>query len=277
VSASPPTPLPAVRRLLTHPRVAPLVSIALLSRFTTNPPRFLLAELAGRGRVVAHRIRRSESTVVLQHGTPDLHTFHELFHDQIYAPPPEVHAALAQLAEPRIVDIGANVGMFGAWALARWPAAEIDAFEPDPRNAALHRRAIAADPRDGRWRLYEVAAAAADGEMRFLAGRYMMSRPATAADRDVTTVPTRDVLPLLQRADVVKIDAEGSEWEILGDPRFSSTTARAIALEYHPELCPEDEPRAAAVRRLVAAGFLVQDVPSEAPSGYGSLWAWRAD
>jgi FkbM family methyltransferase len=268
---------PALRRLLTHPRVAPLVSSALLARLTTNPARFMLAELAGRGRVVAHRIRRGGTTVVLQHGTLDFHTFHELFHQQIYATPPEVDAALAELGQaPRILDIGANVGMFGAWALGRWPAAEIDAFEPDPRNAALHRRAIASDPRGGRWRLHEVAAGAADGEMRFLTGRYMMSRPATAADTDVTTMPTRDVLPLLQRADLVKIDAEGSEWAILDDPRFTSTTARALALEYHPELCPEDDPRAAAVRRLEDAGFVVQDVPTEAPSGYGSLWAWRA-
>jgi FkbM family methyltransferase len=268
---------PAARRLLTHPRVEPLVSIALLARLTTNPARFVLAELAGRGRVVAHRIRGGGTTVVLQHGTLDFHTFHELFHEQIYAPPPEVDAALAELARPpRILDIGANVGMFGAWALARWPEAEIDAFEPDPRNAALHRRAIAADPRGGRWRLHEAAAAAADGEMRFLAGRYMMSRPATAAETDVTTVPTRDVLPLLQRADLIKLDAEGSEWAILDDPRFASTTARALALEYHPELCPEDEPREAAVWRLEAAGFFVQDVPTGAPSGYGSLWAWRA-
>ena len=48
---------PAVQRLLTHPRVEPLVATALLARLTTNPARFMLAELAGHGRVVAHRLR----------------------------------------------------------------------------------------------------------------------------------------------------------------------------------------------------------------------------
>jgi FkbM family methyltransferase len=268
---------PAARRVLTHPRVAPFASRAIGSLSTTNPPRFLLAELVGRGRVVTHRIRGGGGTVALQHGTMDFNTFDELFSQQIYATPAGVDAALAALpGAPRILDIGANVGMFGAWALTRWPDAEIDAFEPDPRNAALHRTAIAADPRGGRWRLHQAAAAAADGEMRFVAGQFMMSRPATADDTAVTTVPTRDVLPLLQRVDLVKLDAEGSEWAILDDPRFASTTARALALEYHPEMCPEQDARAAAVRRLEAAGFVVQDVPTPAPTGYGSLWAWRA-
>ena len=267
---------PAVRRLLAHRRIAPLVATAGRARLTANPARFALAEVVARGRVVAHRMRGGNAVVVIQHGTLDLNTFDELFFEQIYAPPPEVEASLSQLHRPpRIVDIGANVGMFGAWALARWPAAEIDAFEPDPRNASLHRRAIAADRRGGKWRLHEVAAAAEDGEMRFLGGRYMMSRPATAGEADAASVPQRDVLPLLQQADLIKIDAEGSEWAILNDPRFTSIAACALTLEYHPELCPEDKPRAAAVRRLEEAGFLVQDAPTHAPPGYGSLWAWR--
>ena len=271
-----PVPAAAARRLLTHPRVEPVVSTALLARLVANPARFALAELAGRGRVVAHRVRRGGAIVVLEHGTPDVQAFDELFYQQIYAPPPEVEEAVAALGRaPRILDVGANIGLFGAWALARWPGAEIDAFEPDPRNAALHRRAIAASGRGGAWRLHETAATVADGEMRFVTGRYAMSGPATDADADATSVPARDVLPLLERADLVKIDAEGSEWAILDDPRFAATAARAIALEYHPELCPEPEPRAAAVGRLCAAGFSLRDVPTHAPPGYGSLWGWR--
>lgn len=263
------------RRLLEHPRVEPLVSTALLARLTANPARFMLAEVAGKGRVVAHRLRDSGVTVVIEHGSPDRLTFNELFFEEIYAPPPEVERALERLGRPpRIVDIGANVGMFGAWAMARWPGAEIDAFEPDPRNAALHRLAIAEAGQSSTWRLHEAAAAASDGNMRFVTGRYMMSRPATAADSEAATVPAHDVLPLLHEADLVKIDAEGSEWAILDDARFAASKIGVVALEYHPELCPEDETRAAAVRRLESAGFAVRDAPTHAPPGYGSLWAW---
>jgi FkbM family methyltransferase len=270
-----PVPPAAGRRLLTHPRVEPLVSTALLARLVANPARFALAELAGHGRVVTHRVRRGGAIVLLEHGTPDVQSFDELFYQQIYAPPPEVDAALAALGRaPRILDVGANIGLFGAWALARWPGAEIEAFEPDPRNAALHRRTIAANGGGG-WRLYEAAATVADGEMRFLTGRYAMSGPATETDADAASVPARDVLPLLAWADLVKIDAEGSEWAILDDPRFAATTARALALEYHPDHCPEDDARTAAVRRLRGAGFTLRDVPTQAPPGYGSLWAWR--
>jgi FkbM family methyltransferase len=269
-----PVPSTAVRRLLTHPRVEPLVSTALLAGRTSNPARFVLAEVAARGRVVSHRPRNGGPEVLLEHGTPDIQAFDELFYQEIYAPPTEVDAALARLGRPpRLLDIGANIGLFGAWAHARWPGAEIDAFEPDPRNAAIHRRAIAATGGAG-WRLHEAAASVANGEMRFAAGHYATSGPAAPDDRAAITVPARDVLPLMSRADLVKLDAEGSEWAILGDPRFPGEAVRVIALEYHPELCPGDDARAAAVARLDAAGFDVMDAPTQAPPGYGSVWAW---
>lgn len=266
----------AVRRVLRHRWIEPLVSTALLARLVANPSRFALAQLVGRGRRVRHRLRDGDGIVILEHGTPDVQAFDELFYQRIYAPPPEVDAALAALGRPpRILDVGANIGLFGAWAVARWPGARIDAFEPDPRNAAIHQQAIAASGHAGDWRLSVAAAAAADGEMRFVTGRFAMSRPATADEEAATIVPARDVLPLLVAADLVKIDAEGSEWAILDDPRFTSTTACAVALEYHPELCPEDDARTAAIRRLKAADLNVRDVRTQAPPGYGSLWGWR--
>jgi FkbM family methyltransferase len=265
-----------LRPIFKHRYVEPLVSIGLLARLVRHPARFALAQGVGRGRLVAHTLRDGGLVVMLEHGTPDVYAFDEIFYRRIYDPPAEVDAALASLGtSPAIVDIGANIGLFGAWALRRWPDAAIDAFEPDPRNAAVHRRTIAANERASTWRLHEAAAATQDGTMPFLTGRFVTSRPAAEADAGATDVPARDVLPLLARADLVKIDAEGSEWAILDDRRFAETAARVVALEYHPDLCPESDTRAAAAGRLEAAGFRVRDVPTASPAGYGSLWAWR--
>ena len=134
---------------------------------------------------------------------------------------------------------------------------------------------IAGNGRDYDWHLHEAAAATADGSSRFAAGRYAMSGPARPATPTAIDVAAVDVLPALAATDLLKIDAEGSEWAILADPRFAATTARAIALEYHPEHCPASDARAHAVEHLERAGFSVRDAPTAAPPGYGSLWAWR--
>jgi FkbM family methyltransferase len=265
------------RRLLEHPLVEPLVSTGLLARLVRAPVRFALADVLGGDRVVAHRLRATGIEVLIEHGSLDVHTFDEIFHQQIYAPPPEVESALATIDRPlRILDIGANIGLFGAWALGRWPHARIEAYEPDPRNVALHRRTIARNGAEAAWTLHDAAAAAEDGTLRFAAGRYVLGRPADPGDTDAIEVRKHDVLPSVLASDLVKIDAEGSEWEILADPRFEETSAAAIALEYHPDLCPSDNARAVAVKCLQGAGFQIRDVPTPAPPGYGSLWAWRS-
>jgi FkbM family methyltransferase len=254
-----------------------LVATALRARVVRGRVRFVLNEQLRRGHVVVHRVRATGLEVLLEHGSPDVLAFDELFYQEIYAPPPEVDAALAALARPlRIVDIGANIGLFGVWALGRWPDAEIDAYEPDPRNAAVHRRLVERSGRSATWRIHEAAAAAAPGTLRFAAGNYAVSGPAAPGDADAIDVTAVDVLPAIAACDVLKLDAEGSEWAILQDPRFAGTTARAVALEYHPELCPGPEARALAYELLERAGFTVRDAPTQAPPGYGSVWAWRA-
>jgi FkbM family methyltransferase len=273
----PVSPALGFRRLLTHPRIEPLVSTGLRARLVARPDRFALAERLAAGRVVAHTIRAEGLEVVLEHGSPDVEAFDEIFYQRIYDPPAEVEAALAGASPPlRILDLGANIGLFGLWALGRWPEAQIDAYEPDPRNASHHRRTIDRNGRARTWRLHQAAACASAGTMTFAAGRYVLGGPAHPGDPGAIEVTAVDILPALAEADLVKIDAEGSEWAILDDPRFAETTARAVALEYHPELCPERDARAAAFARLQAGGFTVRDQPTQAPAGYGSLWAWRA-
>ena len=84
--------------------------------------------------------------VLLRHGPhSDVGVFHEIFHAGIYTPPAEPEARLDALGRPpRVVDAGGNVGLFGAWLLARRPGAEITSYEPEPGNLAVLEACAAA-------------------------------------------------------------------------------------------------------------------------------------
>ena len=252
-----PVPPAAARRLLTHPRVEPLVSTALLARLVANPARFALAELAGRGRVVTHRVRRGGAIVLLEHGTPDVQSFDELFYQQIYAPPPEVDAA-ARGTRPRADASSTWAPTSASSVRGRSPAGPArrsrrsSPTRATPRCTAGRSRRTAAAPR---WRLHEAAATVADGEMRFLTGRYAMSGPATDADADAASVPARDVLPLLGMGGPRQDRRRGQR---VGDPRRPALRRHHRArprARVPPGPLPGRRARTAAVRRLRGAGF----------------------
>ena len=198
----------------------------------------------------------------------------EIFSQQEYEPPREARVALSALGTtPRVVDIGANIGLFGAWALARFPGATIVAVEADPANAAVHRRTIEANGLEERWRLVEGFAYTGSGIVRFAAGEHATSHGAKGDDEWVE-VPAVDVLPHIADADLVKIDIEGAEWDLLADPRFKEARPRVVVLEFHQEHCPGPDAPAAAEHALRAAGFEVVHGSRKPQFGAGLLWAF---
>jgi FkbM family methyltransferase len=260
------------RPVLGHPRVLPAAALALRAATTRDPVRFAGRELAGREALVLYGLRSGPLRVGVRHGTGDVVTLGEVFHERDYAPPAEVLAALPDA--PRILDLGANVGMFGVDALQRWPKASVIAYEPDPDNAAVHSRVIGANGLGDRWTLVEAAAGAAGGVASFLTGQVALSRVVDGPlGGEVVQVEVVDVLDEVGRSDLVKIDVEGGEWPILADPRFAANPPRALAAEVHPEGCPAEDPLAEARRLLDAAGMAVHVVWQRGP--YAMLWAWR--
>jgi FkbM family methyltransferase len=273
--------LRAIRRLATAPgfrrltTVSPLLrlSFALRGTLVRSSLRFALNELLPGDVVAVYRLRQSAVSIAIRHHTADVLVLDEVFSQREYALPSPVTALLAEAKQPlRIVDLGANIGLFGAFVLAAYPDASIVGVEPDPANAAVHRRAIEANP-GAHWSLVQAAAAAAPGTMRFHSGGFTRSH-AAEADEDAILVEAEDVLPRLQGADLVKIDIEGGEWALLTDPRFAATGARAVVLEYHPENCPGSDPRAEAEQALVGSGFTVIPGPAKPEFGTGVLWGW---
>jgi FkbM family methyltransferase len=267
-------------RLIRHPFVARLKPSAQRAARTAGPLRFFAREAAARGGVRVYGLRGAPDVrVALRHGTPDAESFDQIFCQDVHALPEPVVAAIAALGRPpRVLDLGANVGLFAAWAAARWRGAEITCVEPDTGNLAVLHAASRAN--GSGWRVIDAAAGAAPGELRFQAGRFAVSRAALPGDNgpDVVTVPVVDALELAADHDVVKIDIEGGEWEILADPRLAALPLAALTLEYHPHLCPTGNTHSHAVGLLEAAGFAIRRVPHVygAPPDNGALWAWRA-
>ena len=213
--------------------------------------------------------------VHVRHGTVDIDTFDEIFRRGHYDLPAPTAAVLEAKGRPlRVVDLGANVGLFGAYIRRVLPDASIRAVEPHPANVAVLTRTIAANRGILGWDLVEACADVRDGEVPFAFVEFATSR----IDRDApaTMVPAIDVFPLLERADLVKMDIEGGEWPILADARFARASPAVVALEYHAHGCPADDPACLARELLQRAGYETEDADFELPPGQGMLWAWRA-
>ena len=201
--------------------------------------------------------------IAIRHHTGDVMVLDEIFSQAEYEPPPGVVLDLPD--DVSAVDLGANIGLFGAWLLGRFPRARILAYEADPGNAALHRRAIEANGLGERWRLVEAFAGTAAGTTSFTAGGHAVSRAGEGIE-----VPVVDVLPELAAAELVKIDVEGVRVADPGRPALSSNEGagrrarvpRGGLSRGRPCGCRRGEPRGGRLPRRAGgakAGFRRRD------------------
>jgi FkbM family methyltransferase len=254
-----------------HGKSMGLHSLARIAPNLREPVRFSLRQITRRQGVRSYRLRGSEVRIFLRHSTGDLITLEEVLAERQYDPPTQLAGLFERNGTPlEVADLGANIGLFTAWVLARRPDAHIVAFEPDPANAAVLTECIAAN--GGRVEIVRAAAAPRAGELRFQAGDLAASH---IVEEGGIAVEAVDVFPYLERADFVKIDIEGGEWALLADPRFAQLAARALVVEYHPHLCPAPDPRAHAEALLTGAGWKLQHMDFDMPPGHGVVWAWR--
>lgn len=268
----------APRRLvLTELAMLPLRPVAAAAaRLRGVPPEAAWVALTRPlgGLLTGYTLRDGGRRVHLRRGTPDVFTLYETHGSGLYEPPAPAARALEALGRPpRVLDLGANIGLFGLRALGRWPGAEVTSFEPDPANVAVLRRNAAADP-DAAWEVVEAAAGARDGTMGFAHGHFAVSRAADGAGAATIEVAVRDALPHVAGCDLLKMDIEGGEWPILADPRLGASGAVAIVMEYHAWGAPSSDPAAAARDALRAHGYAVGP-PQGEEAGSGTLWAWR--
>jgi FkbM family methyltransferase len=257
------------RSIAGQPATRAARRVAAASAILRPRTGFIAGEL--RGGVRRYRLASGRS-VVIRHRSRDLDVVVEVLGRRSPYEPP---AALApRLDRPlRILDLGGNIGLFGAFALGRFDVVALRSFEPDPANAAVLQRTIALNDGAG-WEMEAVAVSNAAGELRFLSAGSPDSRLAGLDERAVA-VPAVDLFGLDGDVDLLKIDIEGGEWALLGDPRLATLQAPVIVLEWHWRFAPGPDPHAAARAGLRAAGYqIVADEPEPA-TGIGLIWAAR--
>lgn len=214
--------------------------------------------------------------MLLRHRSRDVDLVEEIFGAVPAYEPPD--AVAAQLRSPlRILDLGGNIGLFGAFALGRWDVQEMTSFEPDPANAAILQATIDANHVSDRWTMRRSAVSNAAGMMSFLPGQLADSRR-TGPNESGIDVPTRDLFSLDHRVDLLKIDIEGSEWSILADPRLSDLRARVLVMEWHWRFAPVPEAHVAALTFLIGAGYEIHRDRVDPTRGHtGLIWASRVE
>jgi FkbM family methyltransferase len=264
--------LARLRRLGAHPRVEPYVAAGLRARAVRPSLPFFAGELRGRGEG-DYEVRANGVPVHIIHGSSDAATMDQAFISDAYRPSPAAAAALDALGRPpRVLDLGANIGMFSVWASRRWPGAHLIAVEPLPRNvAALTRNLHGALP-PGSFEVVAAAATTHDGELTF-GGSDDFSQGHIVDDQTGgIRVEARDVFSLAADIDLLKLDIEGAEWPVLADPRFAALRAPVVMLEHHSEGAPAGRtPEESAEIALREAGYAVHRTVVEFP-GAGIVW-----
>lgn len=267
--------VPQLRRVTNMAVCRRALSIARQHRLVEARVRFVVAELRGGTR--SHRLASDpKHCVVVRHRTRDMEIFDEVFRPpMIYEPPPAPAEALRRIAAGRslrVLDLGANVGLFAVYALSCYPEAEVASYEPEPGNIRLLERCAAKNDA-GKWDLVHACAMTMDETVRITLGGFADSY-VTDAGVEVAGV---DVLPLLGGYDFVKMDIEGSEWPILHDPRWPDAMrdVAVFVLEWHDRGCSVADPRAAAIAAIEAAGLVAE--PGPPGWDHGVVWGWRQD
>ena len=143
-----------------------------------------------------------------------------------------------------IVDAGANVGIFSVWAGRQLPRANIFALEPYPETFARLQYNLQANQFGPRVQPVQLALSARPGTREMPIEAESERRSLIASDREgrngqVVQVPSSSLGDVLERyqlkqVDLLKMDIEGSEWEVLlSTPTSVLQHIRRLQLEYH--------------------------------------------
>jgi FkbM family methyltransferase len=253
----------------------PLVRAVVRGTSVKEPMRFAAAELFGpKGRLQVHQIEAGR--VVLRHRTRDIDVFDEIFvGNRGYEPPRAVAIRFRDRPPAKVLDLGGNVGLFGVYALARWPSATITSVEPDAANLPLLGRCVEVNEASARWTIIAACAASRPGVVAFSGGRLADSAIALDGEEVTGHVVAVDALELLKDADFAKIDIEGAEWELLLDQRFAASAPDVLVMEWHQRGCPMQDGYQAALDILRRSGYDVEGEPPSVGQHFGTIWAWK--
>lgn len=247
--------------------IARLAWLVVEARLVRESGRYVLNSARVSRAPRGYHLRSTGERVWLRHHTGDVAILRKFEAYHYYDFPPPVAEKLNGRAIS-VVDLGANIGLFGLHASAQADVSRMVSFEPDAENVALLERIARGSGIE--WELVAACASSRDGEVTFAGGRANLSRIAETG----TPVPMVDAVPYLLSADLAKVNIEGAEWEILTDPRFVAGAPEALIIEYHDIATSSPDIHALAEQLLSAAGYVHQSVVNRSESN-GLVWAWK--
>jgi FkbM family methyltransferase len=199
----------------------------------------------------------------------DLKAFWQIFLRRVY----RVHAA-----DHVILDLGANIGIFTVYAARNAPSATIFAVEPFPETFRRLVDTVRDHHLEKKITCLNIAATGFDG-IRVMPDiaipsqrRAIVSECSTDRIRSGTQIAGRTLETILDEnhlthVDLMKMDIEGSEYEVLlATPQRVLSQIHRIALEYHGDAEPHSKKEL--FDHLGRAGFEVTLDISDA-QGYG--------
>ena len=174
-------------------------------------------------------------------GTSDLPVVNEMFVHDAYSP----IFNRADSTSPMVgIDIGAHIGTFTALAGTRFPKVKLYSFEPSPENFRLLQENIRLNGLESRVVSVQKAVAGERGEARLFASTddtgggslYTGDEANRQTSCSVSIITLQDIFETfnLQTVDFLKMDCEGSEYEIFYStpPQYLRQVSQMI-VEYH--------------------------------------------
>lgn len=202
-------------------------------------------------------------------GNNDMGVAYEIFVHQFLKPPVWLPPERVKL----VVDLGANIGMSCLWWLSNYWATRVIAFEPHPQHAKQLRANVALNGLEDRLELHQAAVGSHAGVAQLSDEGTASSIHGTAGGQFEVEVVDLFAAFAGQRIDILKMDIEGSETQLLNDPRFGTLDVGAIVMEWHTPDKTGLGGRDWCVGRLNSAGYRTWVTWDEGP--FGIVWGYR--
>jgi FkbM family methyltransferase len=169
-----------------------------------------------------------------------IHEFKESFFEEVYFQKLPKHNL--EVENPVVIDIGANVGYFTAFALAKLKHPKILAYEPIPRNFRELKDNI--DPLKQNVTLVNMAVSCRKGDLilklnndqNITTSASIFDNPYGQDELVVKTTTLEEIMSehQLSKIDILKMDCEGAEYEIIyNTPVEVFRNIQCITMETH--------------------------------------------
>jgi FkbM family methyltransferase len=191
--------------------------------------------------------------ILIRGGTTDRPTFLQVFTRMQY----EVELGFVPKT---IIDAGANVGYAAIYFLSRYPDARVVAVEPETSNVELARRNTQSYPN------VEVVQAALWSHRTHLRiedpgeGHWAFQVRETDDEGGIAAITVEDCAEYIDAdvIDILKLDIEGAEVAVLGEPRKWLDRVNVLIIELHDRFQPGCE--AALEEMMAGQPFVRQQV-----------------